>query len=127
MEVIRPPTQTMFFNQGVFMKIMKGIAVILAGLLFAAAHAGTEEELRDLLDNKRVVYDGVCWFDAKNILTFKAAEKKAVKRCVVGMELPDQTKHYLLLLDSNNTGFELLVYDETTKTQQSLWKRGVSI
>ena len=110
-------------------QIMKGVLVILATLaLFAVsqAKAGTEAELRDLLDNKQIAYNGVCWFDQKGVLTFKNDEKKAVKRCVVGMELPDQTKHYVLILGDHGAT-ELLVFDETTKKQTSLWRKGTEV
>lgn len=110
--------------------IGKGILVVLITIgLWAVAcnvKAGTQDELRELLDNKIIVYNGVCWFDKKNILTFKTEDKVTVKRCVVGMELPDQTKHYVLLTGKGGAT-ELLVYDETTKTQKSLWRTGTEV
>lgn len=111
--------------------IVKGVVWILfilgmASVMLPKAHAGTETELRELLDNKQIVYNGVCWFDKQGVLTFKAEEKRDVKRCVVGMELPDQTKHYVLLMDDKGAK-ELLVYDETTKKQTSLWRKGTEV
>jgi hypothetical protein len=98
-------------------------AVTLLFTMSLPSKAGTKDELRELLDGKQIVYDGVCWFDAKNVITFKQESKKSVKRCVVGMELPDQSKHYILLINKNGAT-ELLVYDEKTKQQKLLWWNG---
>ncbi len=99
------------------------IAFILSLFLAAhKAHAGTEKELRDLLDDKQIVYKGTCWFDQQGILTFKNDLRKVTEQCVVGMKLPDQTKHYVLLYGDKGAT-KLILFDETTKSQEVLWSR----
>ena len=111
--------------------LFKGFLVILAALgLWALANkalAGTDAELKALIGDKAVVYVGTCYFKEDGNLTFKHAEMKTTVKCVVGMTFKDgqldSTKHYIMLFD-DESAVALLVYDETTKTQETLWKRG---
>ncbi len=108
-------------------QIAKGILVILATLLlFGVAVAGTQDELREHLDGKQIVYNGVCYFKKDGGITFSHKEMHVTKRCVVGMELPDQTKHYILLIDEKGAK-ELLLYNEKDKSQKSIWRAGSDI
>lgn len=77
-------------------------------------------ELKPHLEGKKVVYVGSCWFDKNGVITFNKNEKKFSFDCVVGMVLPDQTKHYILIY-VNNKPVKLVMYDETTKKQVTLW------
>lgn len=111
--------------------ILNGILVVLVAIgIFACvipkAHAGTQDELRELLGEKQVVYNGVCYFKQDGGLTFKRDEMKVTKRCVVGMDLPDTTKHYVLVIGEQGAT-ELLLYDETTKEQKTLWRKGTEV
>lgn len=67
----------------------------------------------------KIVYKGTCWLDDNGVLTFKKEERKSVLQCFVGMDMPDETKHYVLLF-FNNEPAKLVLYDETTKKQTTL-------
>lgn len=102
------------------------IALIIA--LFAGSqkvNAGTTDELREHLDGKVPVHNGVCWFDPQG--KFSYTKQKASKRCVVGKDPEDVDKEYLLILDGKEQATELLLYDPKTKVQKSLWKRGTAV
>lgn len=103
-------------------KTMKAILVILAMMFSMTAKAN---DLEELLKGKVVVYNGACWFDKNGKLTFKDKDKKVVERCVVGMELPDQTKHYILIFKDGQPT-KLILYNEKENSQKTLWlKNGV--
>lgn len=101
--------------------IGKGVCVLLMTLLlFGLAVKARAGELEDLLKGKAVVYIGTCWFDAKGVLTFKRENMTRTERCVVGMELPDTTRHFVMLVTERGPK-ELLVWDERTQVQEKLW------
>lgn len=49
---------------------------VIAIITFAFAFAVKADELNRILQNKVVVYNGVCWFDKGGKITFKKEEKK---------------------------------------------------
>lgn len=108
--------------------ISKGVLVVLTTLSLwgIACKAKADEVLDGLLLGKQVVYVGTCWFRSDGVLTFKSEERKRVEQCVVGMALPDTTKHYVLVVTARGPK-ELLVYDETKKVQRQLWYGGASV
>jgi len=77
-------------------------------------------DLQPHLEGKKLVYVGTCWFDKDGTLTFSHNAKKLVVKCVVGMALPDQSKHFVLTY-MNDKPAKLVVYDEKTKKQETLW------
>lgn len=93
-----------------------GLILVLVAMSFPAK----ANELRPHLEGKKLVYVGTCWFDKDGVLTFTHDKKKLEVKCAVGMALPDQTKHYVLVY-LNDKPAKLVMYDETTKTQVTLW------
>lgn len=93
------------------------ILLVLAAVMTVETNAA---ELKELLENKTAVYKGSCNVTKDGVLTFKKEETVASIPCIVGMELPDETKHYVLFY-YNNMPAKLVVYDEKTKTQVTLW------
>lgn len=94
------------------------LALVL--VLWAMCQPAKAGDLDKHLEGKKLVYVGVCWFDKNGVLTFDNNKKKAVIKCAVGMAIPDQTKHYILLY-YNDKPAKLVMYDETTKKQVTLW------
>ena len=99
------------------------ILFLLAALLAISADAKADEALLNHLQGKTVVYQGSCQFDAKGNLTFKQENMKTVEPCVVGMELPDESRHYILLFEGRKPK-KLILYNEKDKTQKTLWVSG---
>lgn len=92
----------------------------LVAILVMMSFPAKANELLPHLEGKKLVYVGVCWFDKNGILTFSDIEKKAVVKCAVGMALPDETKHYVIIY-LNEKPAKLVMYDEKTKKQVTLW------
>jgi len=101
--------------------------VVLYLMLVTNAKAGTDKEFIELMSDKALVYNGVCNLRKDGTLTFNNDEKKYTVRCVVGMVLPDQSKHYIVYLDEKETAVKVVLYDEKTKKETTLWTRGVSV
>ena len=106
------------YRRRVIMNIKYYIGLIL--VLVAMSFPAKANELLPHLEGKKLVYVGTCWFDKEGVLTFSNDKKKAVVKCAVGMALPDQSKHYVLVY-LNDKPAKLVMYDETTKTQVTLW------
>lgn len=101
--------------------ILNGVIVCLITIaLFAVSMKAKAGELERHLEGKKVVYIGVCWMDQNGILTFDDKQKKQVIKCVVGMEPNDTTKHYVLVF-KNDKPSKLIMFDEKTKEQVTLW------
>lgn len=98
---------------------MRAILAILMAMMMMSAKA---DELSALLKNKVVVYNGVCWLTKQGNLTFNNDKKNVAERCIVGMELPDESNHYVLIL-RNNKPFSLFVYNDKEKKQRLLWSK----
>lgn len=118
-------------QENIMGQIMKGVGVVLVTIaLFGAAmrvKAEPTEVLQSKLDGVVRVYTGSCRFDARGVLTFKHDETKTSVSCNVGMKLPDQTVHYIVVFDQNDRPVELRVFDEKTKTQRTEWRAGVGV
>jgi len=93
-----------------------GLILVLVAMSFPAK----ANELGPHLEGKKIVYVGTCFFDKDGTLTFSHDAKKLVVKCVVGMALPDQSKHFVLTY-MNDKPAKLVVYDEKTKKQETLW------
>lgn len=89
-------------------------------LMLTMSPPAKANELGPHLEGKKIVYVGTCFFDKDGVLTFSHDKKKLVVKCVVGMALPDQSKHFVLVY-INDKPAKLVVYDETTKKQETLW------
>jgi len=103
------------------------IAVAISFLFAGNAKAGTDKEFLDLMGEKDIVYTGVCNFRKDGTFTFKNNDMAYQFPCVVGMDLPDQTKHYLVILDKRGVAVKVILFDETTKKETVLWLRGTSV
>lgn len=93
---------------------------LAAAILMLTMSVPAKADLLKHLEGKKLVYVGVCWFDKDGTLTFDNKARKTVLDCSVGMALPDETKHYVLLYH-NKKPSKLVMYDETTKKQVTLW------
>jgi hypothetical protein len=93
-----------------------GLILVLIAMSFPAK----SNDLLPHLEGKKLVYVGVCWFDKSGVLTFTRQKKKLEVKCAVGMALPDETKHYVLVY-LNEKPVKLVMYDEKIKTQVVLW------
>jgi len=89
-------------------------------LVLVMSQMPAKADLKGHLEGKTLVYVGTCWTTQDGTLTFKHEEKKAVLDCDVGMALPDQSKHFVLFY-ANKKPSKLVVYDEKTKKQETLW------
>lgn len=98
------------------------ILFLLAALLAISADAKDDDLIRHL-EGKHLVYVGQGNVTKEGVLTFKKEETKYVIDCAVGMALPDETKHYVLFY-RNKQAHKLVVYDEKTKKQETLWMKG---
>lgn len=97
---------------------MKYFAMLLLFFSFKA-FAGEHPAIKHM-EGKQLVYVGTCWFDQSGVLTFSKEKRKTVFKCAVGMALPDETKHYVLVY-INDKPARLVMYDEKTKKQVTLW------
>lgn len=112
--------------------LAKGVLVVIVTILLLAvmlpkARAGTADEFLKILSDKRIVYQGVCWFDKSRMLTFKKEEMKTIVPCVVGFELGVTTKHYVVICNDEYIAQEVVLYDDTDKSQKTLWRRGMEV
>lgn len=106
---------------------LKWYVALFLVLVMSQAKAGTDKEFLELMGEKSVVYQGVCNFRKDGTFTFKNEDMAYQFPCVVGMDLPDQTKHYLVILDKKGMAVKVILFDETTKKETVLWLRGTSV
>jgi len=99
---------------------MKLFVLLLAMMTVMVTAEAKDDDLARHLEGKKLVYIGQCNVTKEGVLTFKKEETKYVVDCAVGMELPDETKHYVLFY-YNKKPAKLVMYDETTKKQVTLW------
>ena len=109
------------------MKYLTTMLVMFCLMAVTKAKAGTDKEFMELMADKDLVYNGVCSVRKDGTLTFKNEEKKYTVRCLVGMVLPDQSKHYVVYLDHKNIAIKVILYDEATKKETTLWMRGTGV
>jgi hypothetical protein len=91
------------------------------------AKAGTDKEFLTLMEGKTPVYQGVCNFRKDGTFTFNNKDVKYQFPCIVGMALPDQTKHYLVILNDKGMAQKVILFDEKTKKEKTLWTRGTGV
>jgi len=108
--------------------VFKGILWIalvvgLWGLLAPKARAESEERLNELISDKYVIYVGTCNVGANGDLVFPPAPPKVALKCIVGIGLDDEQKHYVLLY-VNDRAARLVLFDKVAGTQTQLWRAG---
>jgi hypothetical protein len=113
--------------------IAKGILVVLVTLvlfgLSMKARAGTEGELRELLNGKSTVYQGTCSLGAQSG-KFEKDEKtpRVVHNCIVGVDMNEPGEiYYVLIQDRRGRAVRLIKVDKDKDTQTDLWKQGTEV
>lgn len=107
-------------------QVLKGVMVILITIgLFALsqAYAGTERELKKLLEGKQTVYQGTCHLNERGLFRDKE-EAYTVHRCIIGVDYSEEGDiYYVLLFEAGNKPVKLLRVnkDTTPATQDVLW------
>jgi hypothetical protein len=109
------------------MNILKGIGVVLVAIFLfglSQAFAGTEDELKKLLGNKRTVYVGTCHLNDKGMFRDKEA-KYTVHQCIIGTDDSEPGEVYYALLMHQSEAFKLIRIDKDAKPikQTVLWVR----
>lgn len=96
------------------------IIIVCLALMSVLAHA---DELKDLLGDKVVEYQGVCRLNAQGMLVFTDKETKSAPECIVGIEKGKSDLKSILIFDEKGP-VRLLEYSLKGKKQRTLWSRG---
>ena len=96
------------------------IIIVCLVLMSVLAHA---DELKDLLGDKVVEYQGVCRLNAQGMLVFTDKETKSAPECIVGIEKGKSDLKSILIFDEKGP-VKLLEYSMKGKKQRTLWARG---
>lgn len=114
--------------------IMKGIVVLaitvlLAAILLPRAYAGTQKELRQLLEGKRVVDISWCAMDASGFLPKQESVQHKMYPCITGVDDSEEGEiYYILYLDPRTRiGTRFLRVNKETMEQEVLWTNRVEV
>lgn len=107
--------------------ILKGVVVTLVTLLLLAvmlpkARAGTETELKQLLEGKQTIHQGTCSLGAKYGFFEDGDVPRVVHNCAVGVDMNEPGEvFYALIMDRRNRPVRLIRIDRDKKTQTEIW------
>ena len=101
----------------------KVIFVVVAILAILGWNSVKADELKDLLGQKVVEYQGVCRINAQGMLVFTDKETKSVVECIVGADVGEKDLKSVLIFDEKGP-VKLLEYSLKGRKQRTVWSRG---